>query len=126
MLSDYTPMITLATADTERSRAFYEGVLGMQADEAFGGGVSYRTGQARLFVYPSGYAGTNQATAAAFELPGAAFDAEVAALREAGVTFDTFEVDGMSWEDGVSTMDGMRNVWFRDPDGNILNVGSRE
>jgi catechol 2,3-dioxygenase-like lactoylglutathione lyase family enzyme len=125
MLSDHTPMITLATADTERSRAFYEGVLGMQPEDEFGGGIAYRAGSSRLFVYPSAFAGTNKATAAAFELAGEDFDAEVQALREAGVAFDTFEVDGMHWEDGISEMDGMRNVWFRDPDGNVLNVGTR-
>lgn len=125
MLSDYTPMITLATADTERSLAFYQGVLGLEPTEAFGGGVSYRVGAGRLFVYPSDFAGTNQATAAAFELPPEDYDAEVQALREAGVSFDTFEVEGMQWDNGVATMGGMRNVWFRDPDGNILNVGTR-
>lgn len=126
MLSNHTPMITLATADMERARAFYEGVLGMVPGEEFGGGVAYKAGNARVFVYPSSFAGTNQATAAAFELPGDAFDAEVEALRTAGVEFDTFEVDGMTWVDGVADMDGMRNVWFRDPDGNILNVGTRD
>ncbi len=125
MLSDYTPMITLATADPQRSRAFYEGVLGFTPSEEFGGGVSYSTGSGRLFVYPSSFAGTNQATAAAWELPGDAFDAEIEALRAADISFDTFEVEGMTWVDGVSEMSGMRNVWFRDPDGNILNVGSR-
>ena len=125
MLSSHTPMITLATADPERSRAFYEGVLGMTPGEEFGGGVAYQAGDARVFVYPSSFAGTNQATAAAFQLPGDVFDAEVQALRDAGVEFDTFEVEGMTWVDGVADMDGMRNVWFRDPDGNILNVGTR-
>lgn len=125
MLSEYTPMVTLATADVDRSRDFYQGVLGLEPSEEFGGGLSYPTGDGRLFVYPSSFAGTNQATAAAWEIAPDAFDAEIAALRAAGVTFDTFEMDGIAWVDGVADMDGMRNVWFRDPDGNILNVGTR-
>ena len=47
------------------------------------------------------------------------------ALRQAGVTFDTFEMEGIEWNDDVATFDEMRSVWFRDPDGNILNVESR-
>lgn len=125
MFSKHTPMVTLATADLERSRAFYEEVLGLEPDDVFGGGVAYRAGAGRVFLYPSSYAGTNQATAVAFELGAADFDAEVAALRSAGVEFDTFEMDGVEWADGVADMGDMRNVWFRDPDGNILNVGTR-
>ena len=51
------------------------------------------------------------------------FDAEVSALREKGVTFDEFEMDELSWDEGVASMpDGSRAVWFSDPDGNILNI----
>jgi hypothetical protein len=73
-------------------------------------------------VYRSAYAGTNKATAASFQVPADAFDAEVASLRDKGVSFQTFELEGITWDDGVATMAGARSVWFEDPDGNILNV----
>ena len=57
-----------------------------------------------------------------FEVPGGQFDDEVAALRAHGLTFQTFELPGASWVDGVATSDGMKAVWFADPDGNILNL----
>ena len=55
------------------------------------------------------------------------FDAEVAALREKGVAFQTFEMDGIEWNEGVALMgDSLKAVWFSDPDGNILNVSTGE
>lgn len=125
MLSDHTPMPTLPTSDVQRSREFYEQVLGFVPEE--GGvdeGVTYRAGTGSFFVYPSSFAGTNQATAMSFEVGWSEFDDEVALLRAAGIEFDTFEMEGIAWENGVAVMEGMRTVWFRDPDGNILNVGA--
>ncbi len=77
-------------------------------------------------VYPSAYAGTNKATAVSFQVPGEAFDAEVAALREKGLVFQTFELEELTWDDGVASWGEMRSVWFEDPDGNILNVETHE
>jgi catechol 2,3-dioxygenase-like lactoylglutathione lyase family enzyme len=124
-LSDYTPTPTLATADPERSRAFYEGTLGLTPGEEAGGGLYYPAGSGAFFVYPSTFAGTNQATSMSFEVPAAQFDAEIAALRDNGVGFDEFEAEGVVWENGVAQMEGLRSVWFQDPDGNIINVESR-
>lgn len=121
MLSDYTPMPTLATADPERSRAFYEGVLGFPAGDATGDGVVYRCGAGSFLVYQSSFAGTNKATAMSLQCDNG-FDVEVQRLRDAGVEFDTFEYEGIEWQDGVAVMGESRSVWFRDPDGNIINV----
>jgi len=122
MLSEFTPVPTLAVRNLEQARAFYEGVLGFTPVGDAPDGVMYRAGSSQILVYPSAYAGTNKATAVSFHVPGDAFDAEVAALRASGLVFQTFEVADMSWEDGVATMGEMRAVWFADPDGNILNV----
>lgn len=124
MLSDYTPTTSLAVTDVARAREFYEGVLGLAPGGEAAGGVLYTAGAGRILVYPSAFAGTNRATAASFEVPVDAFDAEVATLRAKGVTFQTFELAGVTWDDGVATMGDARAVWFADPDGNILNVGT--
>lgn len=122
MLSDSTPMPTLPTSDLERARAFYEGILSFVPVGEMPDGVRYQAGDSGFLVYPSQYAGTNQATAMAFEVELDRFDDEVAALRSAGISFDTFEWEGVAWEDGVATMEEGKAVWFRDPDGNILNI----
>ncbi len=125
MLSEYTPMTTLATADPARSSAFYEGVLGFTPQEsAMGAGVVYAVGAGSIMVYPSAFAGTNKATCFSIQVPWEVFDEEVSALRAAGVAFDEFDWDEVEWQDGVAVMDVMKAVWFKDPDGNILNLGA--
>ena len=122
MLSDFSAMPVLAITDLDRARSFYEGTLGFSAVREVADGVMYRAGGVDILVYPSSYAGTNKATAMSFSVPEAAFDDEVADLRRRGVTFETYDMEGVTWIDGVATMDGMRSAWFTDPDGNILNV----
>jgi catechol 2,3-dioxygenase-like lactoylglutathione lyase family enzyme len=122
MLADYPPVPTLAVSDLERARGFYEGTLGFTTQGDAAEGVVYDAGNGTFLVYPSAYAGTNKATAMSFSVPSDRFDAEVGALRDKGVEFQTFDMDGLEWADGVATMGSMRAVWFTDPDGNILNL----
>jgi catechol 2,3-dioxygenase-like lactoylglutathione lyase family enzyme len=123
MLSDFAPVPTLAVSDLQRAREFYEGVLGFASVADVADGVMYPSGNGSFLVYPSAYAGTNKATAMSFQLSAEAFDAEAAALREKGVTFDEFEMDQITWDRGVASLpDGSRAAWFTDPDGNILNI----
>ena len=123
MLGDHNPIPTLAVKDVQKARDFYEGVLGLSPSEEPPEGVVYRAGNSMFLVYPSAYAGTNKATAMSFQVPADKFDEEVAALRERDITFQTFDAEGVTWDDGVATAgDAFRGVWFEDPDGNILNV----
>ena len=123
MLSAHLAMPVLAVSDLDRARAFYEGTLGFApAIDEVPEGVVYPTANGGFLVYPSSYAGTNKATAISFQIPGDAFDAEVAALRSAGIELQTFDVPDGEWVDGVLTSGSMRAAWFADPDGNILNV----
>jgi catechol 2,3-dioxygenase-like lactoylglutathione lyase family enzyme len=123
MLSDHTPTPTLAVKDLAAARSFYEDVLGLGVAEENEGGVLYSAGSGSVFVYPSSFAGTNQA--ATWMLPADAFDGELATLRAKGVQFQTFEMEDLTWDDGVASMpDGSRSAWFADPDGNILNIAA--
>ena len=122
MLSDHPAVPVLAVTDLDRARQFYEGTLGLSPQGDAAEGVMYRAGGVDLLVYPSSYAGTNKATAVSFAVPAAAFDDEIADLRRRGVTFETYDMPGITWDDGVAEAEGMRSAWFTDPDGNILNV----
>jgi catechol 2,3-dioxygenase-like lactoylglutathione lyase family enzyme len=123
MLSAHPAMPVLAVTDVERARAFYEGTLRFTpGDDEVPEGVHYPTANGGFLVYPSSYAGTNKATAISFQLPGDAFDDEVAALRAAGIELQTFDVPDGEWVDGVLTAGSMKAAWFADPDGNVLNV----
>ena len=125
MLSDMTPVAALPTADLSRARDFYEGTLGLRPPREGMGGVAYTCGSGTVFVYESVYAGTNKATAVNFNVPLSAFDDEVGALRDKGITFLTFEAEGLEWNEGVASMgNAMKAIWFTDPDGNILNISA--
>ena len=127
MLSDHTPVATLPTADLSKARSFYEDTLGLKPERDGMDGVAYTCGDGTVFVYESEYAGTNKATAVSFDVPMSAFDDEVGALRDKGVSFMTFEAEGLEWNDGVASMgEDMKSVWFTDPDGNILNISAGE
>jgi catechol 2,3-dioxygenase-like lactoylglutathione lyase family enzyme len=127
MLSQRTPVATLPTKDLPKARSFYEDTLGLTPARESVAGVTYKCGGGMVFVFHSDYAGSNKSTALSFDVPTSAFDDEIDALREKGVSFMTFEAEGLEWNEGVASMgDEMRSVWFTDPDGNILNVSAGE
>ena len=126
MLGDKLVAATIAVSDMKRARAFYEGVLGLNVTQDLGGAVIYGSGASAVFVYQSEFAGTNKATSATWGV-GDAFDDVVQTLRDKGVTFEQYDDLPDTTRDGDvhSFADtGMRAVWFKDPDGNILNVGN--
>jgi catechol 2,3-dioxygenase-like lactoylglutathione lyase family enzyme len=123
MLSQFTPVAALPTADLSTARGFYEGTLGFAPREVMGG-VAYECGDGMVLVYESAYAGTNRATAVNFDVPQSVFDDEIGTLREKGVTFTMFELEGADWNEGVASAGDTKGVWFADPDGNIINVST--
>jgi hypothetical protein len=75
-------------------------------------------------IYRSGFAGTNKATALCWAV-GSEFDRVLASLRSKGVAFEHYNLPGVKREGDVHTGDGMRVAWFKDPDGNVLNIIDR-
>jgi catechol 2,3-dioxygenase-like lactoylglutathione lyase family enzyme len=123
MLGDKDAAATLAVSDLERAKDFYENTLGLETFREMPGALLYRSGSAVLFVYPSEYAGTNKATAVSWAV-GDDFDAVVEGLRAKGVAFEHYDLPETTREGDVHVMGGYKAVWFKDPDGNILNVGN--
>jgi catechol 2,3-dioxygenase-like lactoylglutathione lyase family enzyme len=125
MLKDHDSSAILAVADLDRARAFYGDVLGLElAEEGEEEGVLvYRTGATRLVVYASEFAGTNRANAVVWGV-GGDFDAIVAALEAAGARFERYPDIGRL-EGNVHHSGGMKLVWLKDPDGNILHLNSQ-
>jgi hypothetical protein len=73
-----------------------------------------------LFVYESRYAGTNQATSATWVVD----DAEevVRALKAKGVSFEHYDLPGLTRQGDLHVAGSFKGAWFKDPDGNILHV----
>jgi len=123
MLGSKEAAATLPVKDLERARDFYENTLGLTPVMETSGAVLYRSGNSMVLVYPSEYAGTNQATAASWGA-GDDFEAVVESLRAKGVTFEHYDdLPDTTREGDVHVSEGFRGVWFKDPDGNILSVG---
>jgi len=119
-----TSSAIVAVTDIERARQFYGDVLGLElSDEGMEGILVYKTGVTHLVVYPSGSAGTNQANAVVWSC-GADTENIAAELRAKGVTFEHYEMEGVTYQDGVHDANGFKMVWFKDPDGNILHLNS--
>lgn len=121
MLGEHDAICSIAVKDLNRARKFYEETLGLipvksEGDEL----IAFRSGNSTLFVYRSDYAGTNQATAVTW--PVADVKAEVEALRARGVTFEHYDLPGLTREGDLHVAGDVTIVWFKDPDGNILSI----
>jgi catechol 2,3-dioxygenase-like lactoylglutathione lyase family enzyme len=122
MVGDKDAAATLAVSDLQRAREFYENTLGLSPVQEQPGGILYRSGNSVVLVYPSEYAGTNQATAASWAV-GDDFDAIVDELRSKGVSFEHYDdLPDTTREGDVHIADNFKAVWLKDPDGNILNL----
>ena len=121
MLGNKNAVATLAVSDMQRARDFYEKTLGLEPAQDLGGAIFYKSGSSVVLVYASEYAGTNKATAASWGV-GDDFDAIVDDLRSKGVTFERYDLPDTPREGDVHTIGDARAVWFKDPDGNILNL----
>ena len=117
--ADATPMI--AVKDIDRAKQFYADKLGLEPVEEFGGEVfMLRSGDTKLSVYKSEFAGTNKATLLTFDVDD--IDAEVRELKDKGVSFEHYDVEGLKAEGDIYSGEGMKTAWFKDPDGNILSL----
>jgi catechol 2,3-dioxygenase-like lactoylglutathione lyase family enzyme len=124
MLNDYPVYATIATADMARARTFYEGTLGFSADmEDDTGGVFFGSGETRFLLYASEFAGGPPQTVATWVVDD--LEVTVDELAAKGVTFEQYDLPGLKTDErGIAELGPFRGAWFKDPDGNILNVGT--
>lgn len=122
MLTQHRPATTVPVSDIQRAKQFYEGVLGFSDARQTTGGTLYTVDGSDVMLYESPGAGTNESTMMAFEVPDEEFDSEIDALRDNGVEFLTFDLEGATWNNGIASMGDVKGAWFRDPDGNIIAV----
>ena len=119
----FTSLIaTLPASDLDRARSWYRDKLGLEPAQDGEGGVMYDTGGVRFMLYPSQFAGTNQATAASWEVDD--FDSAVADLRSRGVTFEEYDLPGLKTVDGIADSPEGKAAWFKDSEGNILALST--
>ena len=120
MLGSQKIVAFVPTTDSEKARAFYEGVLGLTfvKDDGFAmvldaNGIMIRVAKVPDFK-PA------QFTILGWQVSG--IEKVVAELRQKGVYFEIF---GFFKQDELgiwSAPTGDKVAWFQDPDGNILSV----
>jgi catechol 2,3-dioxygenase-like lactoylglutathione lyase family enzyme len=125
MLESASTHTMIAVADLSRAREFYTGVLGLTpSDERreAASGIRYDTrGGTWFLVYESVYAGTTKSTYMRFEVED--IEGVVKHLRGRGIVFEEYDLPGVKTVDGIAThASGGRGAWFKDPDGNILQI----
>ena len=118
ILESYAAHATLPVSDMERAKAWYKDKLGLTPKEEDEGGSYYETGGQGFGLFPTPYAGTAKNTQMEWTVPDV--KAAVAELKSSGVTFDTFEMEGVEWEGEIANMQGWLGAWFKDSEGNTL------
>jgi catechol 2,3-dioxygenase-like lactoylglutathione lyase family enzyme len=115
------PVVIICTRDRARATMFYRETLGLKlahednlAAVFNSGGITLRLSTVADFL-------PHEHTIVGFRVSDVT--ATVSALREKGVTFNTYE--GFSQDElGILTLPGgvIQVAWFKDPDGNVLSV----
>ena len=122
MLTESTVTANIPAADLGRARSFYADKLGLEPIQEFTGGLIYRTGGGTHFLlYETEFAGTAGHTVAQWHVADVA--ATVKELTDRGVSFETYDLPGVTWDGSIASFEGMgRGAWFKDSEGNILGL----
>jgi catechol 2,3-dioxygenase-like lactoylglutathione lyase family enzyme len=122
MLGDKDAVANIAVKNLETAKKFYEETLGLtQIGAEDQEVIVFRSGNSKIYVYKSQYAGTNQATALTWVV-GKDIESVVRELKTKGVTFEHYDMPDVTREDDIHVAGNMKVAWFKDPDGNILNI----
>jgi predicted enzyme related to lactoylglutathione lyase len=113
----------IPASDIPRARAFYEGTIGLHPKMEYAGGVIYECGGTEVFMYPTANAGTSRASQAFWQVEDV--EAEVADLKARGVSFEEYDLPGVTMKNSIATGGGARTAWFKDTEGNILAISQR-
>jgi catechol 2,3-dioxygenase-like lactoylglutathione lyase family enzyme len=124
MLGNKDAAANIAVKNLETAKKFYEDILGLTQVGAEGQElIVFKSGNSTINVYRSQYAGTNRATAVTWVV-GWEMEGVVQHLKSKGVTFEHYDMPDMTREGDIHVSGTMKVAWFKDPDGNILNIVS--
>jgi hypothetical protein len=81
-------------------------------------------GGTMLMVYENPRLKAPENTVLGFGVSADRFDAIMADLRAKGVVFEEYNIPemGLKTVNGVADISGMKSAWFKDSEGNILNL----
>ncbi len=121
MLQDGQVYAKLPASDFARARRFYVEVLGFRPTWEGDGYARFEcTGGSSFLVFASSGKASGDHDQCGWVVEDV--EAEVAELHQRGITFEEFA--GGTWVGGIRDDPAGRSVWFRDSEGNLLNVRS--
>jgi catechol 2,3-dioxygenase-like lactoylglutathione lyase family enzyme len=124
MLGNKDAAANIAVKNLETAKRFYQNTLGLAQVSVEGQeAIVFKSGNSTVIVYRSQYAGTNQATAMTWVV-GEDIEEVVQHLKSKGVAFEHYDMPDMTREGDIHVAGTMKVAWFKDPDGNILNIVS--
>jgi catechol 2,3-dioxygenase-like lactoylglutathione lyase family enzyme len=124
MLGNKDAAANIAVKNLETAKKFYADILGLTQVGAEGQElIVFKSGNSTINVYRSQYAGTNKATAVTWVV-GGEMEGVVQQLKTKGVAFEHYDMPEMTREGDIHVAGTMKVAWFKDPDGNILNIVS--
>lgn len=122
MLGEKTSSANIAVKDLEIAKNFYENTLGLKKIDTFEDEVIvYKSGNSSIVVYRSEFAGTNKSTCVTWAV-GDDIENIVSDLKNKGVRFERYDIPNTTLNGDIHIDGSMKVVWFKDPDGNILNL----
>jgi len=121
MLKSARAQTALPAQDLDRAKAFYRDKLGLQPLEEDAGNVRYRVGDGTEFnVFRTMGAPSGTHTQMAFIVEDIV--GEVRDLKSRGVTFEEYDYPELKTKDGIAEGGGAKVAWFKDSEGNLLNI----
>lgn len=121
MLKTARVVTGLPAQDMERAKAFYKDKLGLMPADGDANNAFYRFPDGTefdLFKTLGSPSGTHtQMTFVVEDVPG-----EVRDLKSRGVRFEEYDFPGLKTVDSVAEAEGARVAWFKDSEGNLLNI----
>ena len=83
--------------------------------------IAFKIGNTKIYIYQSQNVWTNQATAITWVVREDIKDV-VHKFKSKSVTLEHYDMQDMTQEGDIHVFDNMKVAWFKDPDGNILNI----
>jgi catechol 2,3-dioxygenase-like lactoylglutathione lyase family enzyme len=121
MLNESTVVAMAAVKDLAEAKQFYGDKLNLKLIDENTFGLTYKSGEGKLFVYEAPTAGTNQATTANWDV--ADIKSAVTDLKSRGVDkWEHYDYPGAEHDGEVHILSGFKSAWFKDPSGNTLGL----
>ena len=121
MLSDARVLTTLPVADLERAKRFYREMLGLLPLQELPQGVLYECENgSRFLLYPSDERPPSEHTQISFVVTD--IEAEVGDLKSDGVSFESYDLQGLTTVGSIAYTRSAMSAWFRDSEGNLIGI----